>query len=167
MHKCIEKLSLWSPNKNNDFFPFSKKFPYGMALQILGPCPWIDLVSSPQKSSHTHKSCQKKSYNSHVWEKSYPLALCRTPSFDASYPPRCCPQSNEILLNKGMKCWDSRLNARGRENIYSYSTHSKSSDWLSHSIVFLDFEIKVYENMKVRFWIISLFIWQYDCSLLL
>ncbi len=25
------------------------------------------------------------------------------PSFDASSPPGCCPQSNEILLNKGMK----------------------------------------------------------------
>jgi hypothetical protein len=25
----------------------------------------------------------------------------------------CCSQSNEILSNKGMKCWDSSLNARG------------------------------------------------------
>jgi hypothetical protein len=25
------------------------------------------------------------------------------PSFDASSPPGCCRQSNEILLNKGMK----------------------------------------------------------------
>jgi hypothetical protein len=34
-------------------------------------------------------------------------------SFDASSAPGCCPQSHEILLNKGMKYWDSGLNARG------------------------------------------------------
>jgi hypothetical protein len=33
------------------------------------------------------------------------------PSFDASSPPGCCPQSHEILLNKGMEYWDSGLNA--------------------------------------------------------
>jgi hypothetical protein len=32
------------------------------------------------------------------------------PSFDASSPPGCCLQSHEILLNKGMKYWDSGLN---------------------------------------------------------
>jgi hypothetical protein len=30
-----------------------------------------------------------------------------------SPPPGCCPQSNEILLNKGMKYWDSGFNERG------------------------------------------------------
>jgi hypothetical protein len=35
------------------------------------------------------------------------------PSFDASSPPGCSPQSHEILLNQGMKYWDSALNARG------------------------------------------------------
>jgi len=34
-------------------------------------------------------------------------------SFDASSPPDCCPQSHEILLNKGMKYGDSGLNAPG------------------------------------------------------
>jgi hypothetical protein len=33
--------------------------------------------------------------------------------FDASSPLGCCPQSHEILLNKGMKYWDSALNAPG------------------------------------------------------
>jgi len=35
------------------------------------------------------------------------------PSFDASSAPDSCAQSHEILLNKGMKYWDSGLNARG------------------------------------------------------
>ncbi len=36
------------------------------------------------------------------------------PSLDASPPPGCCClQSNEILLNQGMKYWNSALNARG------------------------------------------------------
>jgi hypothetical protein len=34
-------------------------------------------------------------------------------SFDASSPPGCCPQSHEILSNKGMKYGDSGLNAPG------------------------------------------------------
>ncbi len=33
------------------------------------------------------------------------------PSFDVSSPPSYCPQSHEIVLNKGMKYWDSWLNA--------------------------------------------------------
>jgi len=39
------------------------------------------------------------------------------PSFDASSPTGCCTQSNEILLNKGMKYWDSWLNARGARTL--------------------------------------------------
>jgi len=35
------------------------------------------------------------------------------PPFDASSLLGCCPQSHEILLNKGMKYWDSALNAQG------------------------------------------------------
>jgi hypothetical protein len=35
------------------------------------------------------------------------------PSFDASSPVGRCPQSHELLLNKGMKYWDSGLNAQG------------------------------------------------------
>jgi hypothetical protein len=34
------------------------------------------------------------------------------PSFDASFPFSCCPQSHKILLNKGMKCRNLGLNAR-------------------------------------------------------
>jgi hypothetical protein len=45
--------------------------------------------------------------------KSRSLAPELHPSFDASSPPGCCRQSNEILLNKGMKYWDSELSARG------------------------------------------------------
>jgi hypothetical protein len=33
------------------------------------------------------------------------------PPLDASSPLECCPQSHEILSNKGMKNWDSTLNA--------------------------------------------------------
>ncbi len=51
------------------------------------------------------------------------------PSFDASSPPGCCPQSHEILLNKGMKYWDLGLNAPSSRTFINYSTHS-SSDWL-------------------------------------
>jgi len=43
--------------------------------------------------------------------KSCPVAPELHPSFDASSPPGCCPQSHEILLNKGMKYWNSGLNA--------------------------------------------------------
>jgi len=35
------------------------------------------------------------------------------PSFDASSFPGCCQQNHEILVNKGMKYWDSGLNAPG------------------------------------------------------
>jgi hypothetical protein len=45
--------------------------------------------------------------------KSCPLGLELHPSFDASPPPGCCLQRNEIVLNKGMKYRDSRLNAGG------------------------------------------------------
>jgi hypothetical protein len=31
------------------------------------------------------------------------------PTIDVSSPPGCCPQSHKILLNKGMKYWDSGL----------------------------------------------------------
>ncbi len=43
--------------------------------------------------------------------KSCPLGPELHPSFDASSPHGCCPQSNEILSNKDMKYWDSGLNA--------------------------------------------------------
>ncbi len=45
--------------------------------------------------------------------KSCPVAPELHPSFDASSPPGCCRQSHEILLNQGMKYWDSGLNAPG------------------------------------------------------
>jgi hypothetical protein len=46
--------------------------------------------------------------------KSCPIGPELHLSFDAwSSPPGCCRQSHEILLNKGMKCWDSGLNAPG------------------------------------------------------
>ncbi len=45
--------------------------------------------------------------------KSCPVGPELDPSFDASSPPGCCLQSHEILLNKGMKYWDSGLNAPG------------------------------------------------------
>jgi hypothetical protein len=35
------------------------------------------------------------------------------PPFDASSPLGYCLQSHEILLNKGMKYWDSAVNAPG------------------------------------------------------
>jgi len=43
--------------------------------------------------------------------KSCPVGPELHPSFDASSPLGCCPQSHENLLNKGLKYWDSRLNA--------------------------------------------------------
>jgi hypothetical protein len=48
---------------------------------------------------------------------SYTLKLCvklcpiGLDSFDPSSLPGCCPQSHEILLNKGLKYWDQGLNA--------------------------------------------------------
>jgi hypothetical protein len=45
--------------------------------------------------------------------KSCPLGPELHSSFDASSPPGCCRQSNEILLNRGMTYWDSGLSARG------------------------------------------------------
>ncbi len=39
------------------------------------------------------------------WERVAPLIWCT--------PPGCYPQSNEILLNNGVKYWDSGLSARG------------------------------------------------------
>jgi hypothetical protein len=45
--------------------------------------------------------------------KSCPLGPELHPSIDASSLHGCCRQSNEILLNKGMKYWDSGLSARG------------------------------------------------------
>jgi hypothetical protein len=50
------------------------------------------------------------SYTLELSVKSCPIGL--DPSFDASSPPGCCPQSHEILLNKGMKYWDHGLNTR-------------------------------------------------------
>jgi hypothetical protein len=53
------------------------------------------------------------------------------PSFDTSSPPGCCPQSHEILLNKDMKyLLRLRIKRARLKNIYNYSTHSSSSDWL-------------------------------------
>jgi len=45
--------------------------------------------------------------------KSCPLGPELHPSIDASSLHGCCRQSNEILLNKGMKYWDSGFSARG------------------------------------------------------
>jgi hypothetical protein len=48
------------------------------------------------------------------------------PSFDASYPPGCCLQSHELLLNKGMKYWDSGSNARsnaGSSRTFTTTVH--------------------------------------------
>jgi hypothetical protein len=45
--------------------------------------------------------------------KSCPLGPKLHPSFDASSLSGCCRQSNESLLNKGMKYWNSGLSARG------------------------------------------------------
>jgi hypothetical protein len=40
------------------------------------------------------------------------------PLFDASSPPGCCRQSHEILLNQGMKYWDSAWNASGSRTVH-------------------------------------------------
>ncbi len=50
------------------------------------------------------------SYTLELSVKSCPIGL--DPSFDPSSLPGCCPQSHEILLNKGLKYWDPGLNAR-------------------------------------------------------
>jgi hypothetical protein len=68
VHKCVEKLSLWSPNTHNDFLAFPESghvlafpksghflaFPksfWGLVGFLKPPYHCIDLVSSPQKSS--------------------------------------------------------------------------------------------------------------------
>jgi hypothetical protein len=45
--------------------------------------------------------------------KACPVGPELHPALDASSPLGCCPQSHEIWLNKGMKYWDSALNALG------------------------------------------------------
>jgi hypothetical protein len=53
------------------------------------------------------------------------------PSFDTSSPLDCYPQNHEILLNKDMKyLLRLRIKCASLKNIYNYSTHSSSSDWL-------------------------------------
>jgi len=60
--------------------------------------------------------CIRTATCAHILElsvKSCPVPPELHSSFDSSSTPGCCPQSHEILLNKGMKYWDSGLNARG------------------------------------------------------
>jgi len=45
------------------------------------------------------------------------------PSFDAGSPPCSSPQSHEILLNKGMKYWESGLNAGGSRTFTAATVH--------------------------------------------
>ncbi len=59
--------------------------------------------------------CVRTATCAHILElpvKSCPVGPELHSSFDASSTPGCCPQSYEILLNKGMKYWDSGLNER-------------------------------------------------------
>jgi hypothetical protein len=59
------------------------------------------------------ESVSKHDESTKVIHKVMPCWAWVQPSFDASSAPGCCPQSHEILLNKGMKYWDSGLNVRG------------------------------------------------------
>ncbi len=52
-----------------------------------------------------------KSKHNRVIRKVMPCWSWVAPSFDVSSPPSFWSQSHEILLNKGMKYWDSVLNA--------------------------------------------------------
>jgi len=56
--------------------------------------------------------------------KSCPVGPELHPSFDASSPPGCCPQSHENLLNKGFEILRLRIKCRRLKNIHSYSTHT-------------------------------------------
>jgi hypothetical protein len=58
-------------------------------------------------------SVSKHDESTKVIRKIMPCWAWVQPLFDASSAPGCCAQSHEILLNKGMKYWDSGLNARG------------------------------------------------------
>jgi len=49
------------------------------------------------------------------------------PSFDASSSPGCCPQSHEILLNKGMKYGDSGLTAREVQEHFIAKVHKAAA----------------------------------------
>jgi hypothetical protein len=62
--------------------------------------------------------------------KSCPVPPELQPSFDVSSSPDCYSQSHEILLNKGMKFWDSGLNAR-RSKTFIVTVHIAASviDW--------------------------------------
>jgi hypothetical protein len=60
--------------------------------------------------------CVRTATCAHILELSVKSCLVRPElhsSFDSLSTPGCCPQSHEMLLNKGMKYWDSGLNARG------------------------------------------------------
>jgi len=59
------------------------------------------------------KHVSKHDESTKVIRKTMPCWAWVQPSFDASSAPGSCAQSHEILLNKGMKYWDSGLHARG------------------------------------------------------
>jgi hypothetical protein len=52
----------------------------------------------------TQEESEKLLFTLELSVKSCPVGPELHPSFDASSPPGCCPQSYEISLNKGMKC---------------------------------------------------------------
>jgi hypothetical protein len=60
-----------------------------------------------------------------------------TPISSAFPPPyplfQWCPQSKEILLNLGMKCWNSAFNAQGLKSNYSNRTGRRSENRCSRS----------------------------------
>jgi hypothetical protein len=58
-------------------------------------------------------SVSKHDESTNVIRKVMPCWAWVQTSFDASSAPGSCPQSHEILLNKGMKYWDVGLNAQG------------------------------------------------------
>jgi hypothetical protein len=66
--------------------------------------------------------------------KSSPVGPELHPSFDASSPPGCCTQSHEILLNQGMKYWDSALNARGARTFIATIHKAKQQKWLGEGV---------------------------------
>jgi hypothetical protein len=65
--------------------------------------------------------------------KSCPLGPELDPSFGASSPPGCFLQSHEILLNKGMKYWDSGLNAWSARTFIA-TVHIVAEHWLVEGV---------------------------------
>jgi hypothetical protein len=90
---------------------------------------WEDMVNHYCMWIIGHHHCSELFYTNkmtHTIElsiKSCSLGPELHPSLDPSPAPGCCLQSTETLLNKGMKYWNSALNAQGGARTFIATVH--------------------------------------------